>query len=361
MDTYRNKNRGEFSPDVFKDAFNISLVRIGNDSDNGSQYGGNIEATPEGTLYMGDSVDDGDFDGYDPAHPGKPSPLLESLKQLGNPDAIKVTSDWLGVGHADEYLTYAPSIQGCNTVMFYGQPLEAIKMIIDQGTDEDFARFADEFADSAIAYDPETWEVLETLDVHLTRDSLREAIAYFSHSENKDSISTDLADYNLNKTEPVWADFVKTGSMTPADFASLRGDLAMMSRFYIWANLLAQSKIQQSVEVLTASTECDQREGLPQAFMPNFDFSFDKKAVYYSRQKAHLPGMTNALILRDYAIIPDPMVELMRQRVRDIVGAHLGADHKVRFVKDSFYHDGWGEIHCGTNVVREFDLDMYIH
>ena len=79
LDALRNVNRGEYSPQVFADAFRIPLVELGADDDLVGQYGGNTEATPDGTLYMGDSVERGG-DGN----------LFEELRRLGNPDAIEL-------------------------------------------------------------------------------------------------------------------------------------------------------------------------------------------------------------------------------------------------------------------------------
>jgi protein-arginine deiminase len=349
VDTFRNNNRRMYDPAIFKNAFNISLVYAGDNTLNSAQFGGNIEATPEGILYMGDSVDDGHYDHTS----GRASSIFETLAALGNPDAMKISSDWLAVGHIDEYLTYMPSAYGCGSVLFYGNPLQALKILIEEASANDFAVFANEFENLPIN------DSFDSLDVKLTKESLNDALAHFSRSGGQGGISLNIADYGLGRAESAWVQMIETRRLDSATFQQLRSDVAQMSRLYIWLNLRAQMNIEASVAALQQGTSCDQVESLPQTFLPNFNVWSD--SVYYLKDTAHLPGMTNALVLRDYAIIPDPGVSSLREIVRQTVGAHLGGMNKVSFLEDGFYHHNWGEIHCGTNVIREFNLDMQIN
>ena len=349
LDTYRNHNRQEYDPAVFQQEFRIPLVRLGANKNISGQYGGNIEATPDGTLYMGNAVDSNRFE------PTTGSDLYTRLESFGNANAVKLASNWLNVGHVDEFLTFTPSRRGCGSTLFYGRPLEALQLLVEQASDAEFKSFSDEWANQVLASSrggPPT----QLLDVHLTRESLRQALAWFKRDPNVRGIPLDLAAYDLNRHEPAWDSITAAGGMNSDQLASLRQSGAF-ARFYVWRNLVDQQAIEQNVRQLESSLSCHQTEALPEAFLP--DFYSTQGLSYYSGDSAHLPGMANSLVLRDHVIVPDPGVEALRRTASERFGRHLnsadGVSH-VHFVNDAFYHEARGEIHCGTNVIREMTL-----
>ncbi len=64
---------------------------------------------------------------------------------------------------------------------------------------------------------------------------------------------------------------------------------------------------------------------------------------------AFLPGVVNLLVLRDHLIVPATHVPAFDK----VILARLRAQgNKVHFVDDTPYHTSMGEIHCGTNTLR---------
>ncbi len=65
---------------------------------------------------------------------------------------------------------------------------------------------------------------------------------------------------------------------------------------------------------------------------------------------AFLPGVVNLLVVRDHLIVPATHIPSFDVAIE----ARLKAQgNKVHFVDDSPYHSSMGEIHCGTNVLRD--------
>lgn len=65
---------------------------------------------------------------------------------------------------------------------------------------------------------------------------------------------------------------------------------------------------------------------------------------------AYLPGVVNLLVVRDHLIVPATRIPSFDVAIE----ARLKAQgNKVHFVDDSPYHNSMGEIHCGTNALRD--------
>lgn len=352
LDTYRNKHRGIYDPKVFSDMFKVPFIRLGNDTDNASQYGGNIEATASGRLYIGDSIDSGDY-----SADGKKSPLLAQLKDLGNPDAIKTSTDWLAVGHTDEYMSVIPSIDSCGSAIISGHALIAFDLLLNKTSDADFKYFTDELKELPIAYDNYGYPT-KTLGVELSKKSLVKALAYFK-KDGSETISQDLSDYDLTKAEASWIKFTNGYPMSWSDFSSLTSDINEYAKFYVWKNLFDMSKILSSAAAI-AQDSCATISYIPQLFIQNFDYYSSRKTVYYYKDSAHLPGMSNLIALRDKVILPDTWVPSFRDYTRAVMLQHLGDEsltQKVYFIDDDIYHFSLGEVHCATNPIREIDMD----
>lgn len=76
-----------------------------------------------------------------------------------------------------------------------------------------------------------------------------------------------------------------------------------------------------------------------------------------SRALAALPNMVNLLVASGHLIIPDPCAESFRtvieRRLREIGYQEGRAVNGYSFIDTAFLHDSAGEIHCGTNSIRE--------
>ncbi|MBU1106970.1 MAG: protein-arginine deiminase domain-containing protein [Candidatus Riflebacteria bacterium] len=65
---------------------------------------------------------------------------------------------------------------------------------------------------------------------------------------------------------------------------------------------------------------------------------------------AYLPGVVNMLVVRDHLIVPATHIPSFDVAIE----ARLKAQgNKVHFIDDTPYHTSMGEIHCGTNVLRD--------
>ncbi|MDD3147809.1 MAG: protein-arginine deiminase family protein [Candidatus Riflebacteria bacterium] len=65
---------------------------------------------------------------------------------------------------------------------------------------------------------------------------------------------------------------------------------------------------------------------------------------------AFLPGVVNLLVVRDHLIVPATHIPGFDKAIE----ARLKAQgNKVHFIDDTPYHTSMGEIHCGTNVLRD--------
>jgi hypothetical protein len=166
--------------EVFMRFFQIPKIQLGLKKRIWGQAGGNIEATPNGIVYIGDSADETPFEEA-PSPDERHNLLFEQIKKFGNPDAIKLkTKDWLSVGHVDEYVSFTPANNSCGYTMFYAKPLEGLKTLVLQATDEEFAAFSAELADLTVLgrdQNPMNPEVL--VGIKLSRDNLTEALASF--------------------------------------------------------------------------------------------------------------------------------------------------------------------------------------
>jgi hypothetical protein len=245
-------------------------------------YGGNTEATAEGTLYIGDKV---------------PGQFLAGLKRLGNANAVVLPSDWLLVGHVDEYLTVVPARNRCHSAIMAASGLEALNM----------ARHA-----------PNNFRSVG--DVLTTGDVAAELDAYAKTPRRADE------DYTL------------------ADFDTDRAPANRMQSF-IRLNLQAESHVVEAVDRLRAGSCVDQVIHLPQFFTEKRG-----KAIALN------PGTVNSLILRSHAIVPDPGVADLRNVVRRRYAEALGSEENIHFIDDRIYHTADGEVHCGTNVIREITM-----
>lgn len=103
-------------------------------------------------------------------------------------------------------------------------------------------------------------------------------------------------------------------------------------------------KFVQEVRNITGDSE---RE-IPTVAWPNLFRSEDQANM--KRCVAYTPGVVNHLVLRDHLIVPDPFFPPFRKMVE---ARFRSQGNKVHFLNDLAYHDLMGEVHCGTNVVRD--------
>ncbi|MBF0544376.1 MAG: hypothetical protein HQM08_08080 [Candidatus Riflebacteria bacterium] len=71
---------------------------------------------------------------------------------------------------------------------------------------------------------------------------------------------------------------------------------------------------------------------------------------------AYLPGVVNLTVLRDHLLVPATYFPPFD---RTIVARFKAQGNIVHFIDDEAYHDSMGEIHCGTNVLRSLDKQLF--
>jgi protein-arginine deiminase len=122
------------------------------------------------------------------------------------------------------------------------------------------------------------------------------------------------------------------------------------------ADLMAESQTAQMFidkAVMVVKNEV----GLADDEVTQIPFLFEK---VYGAGLAYQPGTVNLLFVDGKAVIPDPFgpiingVDPFKQDLQTRLGA-LGVE--VHFADDwDTFHEGEGEIHCGTNVTRDLKL-----
>ena len=219
-----------------------------------------------------------------------PTSYIEGLKRLGNQDAVVLPSAWLRVGHVDEYTQVVPARGACGGALLAASSLEAMNM----------ARR------SPAAYASVAPGIGAAMDAFATT---RRAPG---------------EDYRMS-------DFDMSRSPTTSEAA------------FVKQNLVAEQAAQTAIQRLSAASCIGQQViRLPQLY----ELSAGKGV-------AATPGTVNSLILRSHAIVPDPHIDELRDVIRARYAEALGSGDNVHFIDDTLYHEALGEVHCGTNVIRE--------
>jgi hypothetical protein len=69
-----------------------------------------------------------------------------------------------------------------------------------------------------------------------------------------------------------------------------------------------------------------------------------------------VPEATNLLVLGRHLVIPDPLIPEFRKEVREV---SEGLGYRVHFLSSLTYHDGFGQLHCASQVLR--DPGRFVH
>jgi hypothetical protein len=275
MDSNRQRGIGKL-PAVLAKFWNCYYLKNPSEKLSAGDYGGNIEATPDDVLVLGSTSTD---------------ELRKMFEKFGYSDrVIVVDTDWLAVGHCDEYLSFVPTTKSpSGYAIFVADPELALNLIknttvatLEKTTDVRYSYIITEI-NKILNNQPheDTGEVSETAKAVIEKNKLIHVII----------------DKNVNDVMKKINEVRKTPD-------GLHYIIPIPTIFY-------QSQNGKSV--------------------------------------AYHPGSVNMLIIRDYLIIPDPMIKPFKDYIRKV--AKKLALHPY-FVKDMFYHNRMGEIHCGTNVLR---------
>ena len=85
----------------------------------------------------------------------------------------------------------------------------------------------------------------------------------------------------------------------------------------------------------------------------------DIPVVFYppstQRTLAYFPDMVNHLVLGEWSLVPKPYGPVIDDEDQfEKAFCDAVPKRKVKFIEDWYsYHELWGEVHCGTNCLRE--------
>lgn len=203
---------------------------------------------------------------------------------------IVLQTSWLAVGHIDEYMMVIPTHHSpCGYSLVRADPLYALDLVE--------------------AASPEDFKALPLI----FRPFMKRIQAALKDPEG-------------------WSD---TSEMKFIELNRAIGEL-------IEANV---GKFQQEVRRITGNSSYE----VPIVAWPNL-FKGEKTGNKLRGCIAYTPGVVNHLVLRDHLVVPDPYFPPFRKTVE---ARFRSQGNRVHFLSDLSYHDEMGEIHCGTNVLRD--------
>lgn len=337
--------------------YKIPIIYSPSESNHRGNYGGNLEATPDGVVFFGTAMK---------------SEQQQYIRELGNrTNSVELDSKWLIVKHVDEYISTIPSQHKCKYPKQY------------KGTRANY---------SIVMADP-----LLGLEVIHYYSGFRK---YFYYFERKKDRSDGLNISHFKKAIRQVLKDKTTGSFTLDDFDYHKLEKCKTSKelgFYcelIAENLYVKRVIEVNAKALADKTPCiNDKEGmirLPQLFYstlkeervvpdvkvsPNMIVEKNGKKVriptYVVKRKRYsslLPNSVNLVALRDALIISNPFFDGFKNKIIEVLKKRIlpskrsmNYDRKrIFFIDDKYvHHKKLGGIHCATNVIREPEYIIY--
>lgn len=321
---YVNRNR-DLKGVVKEIAKRLGVPFITSESYTGAtgNYGGNIEVTPDGILYYGNTMDRDQW---------------AQLERLGNQDRmVSLRTDWLSVGHVDETMTTIPSNHTCRYPDDYEGPEVSYSHVL-----------ADPILGLQTIYNYKGKQKY----ISYSSNDFREARYYFT------SLKRAIGHYLKSKRQMqvfMAKDFHPTSKSCYQDH-KISSKYCDLVEFNIWA----KDVLENNIERLTVATPCENDDviRIPQIYR-FFLTAYGAEAVSF------LPGTANMVVLRNNVIVPTPTFDgpggfapIIQKTLDEKLGG--GEDRlgdgvsRVYFIDvKREYHDLLGEVHCGTNVMRE--------
>jgi len=301
-----NRGRGLAGlPKIFADlwdAYYIKNPRRGVKGD----YGGNIEVSPDNVLVLGTTS----------------SPEMRALLGKHGYTSDKMAlldTHWLQVGHVDEYVTFVPTegADGGYTIL-KSDPILAFDLI-KNATEEQLNQTNPDY-----------------------RSTVRQLHADLNSGQ---MMKMSYEEYDLSP----YVDILKSANNNK-DSRTTRERLNRL----IDLNRAIGRLINENVEKLRAKilevTGTPDRD-IKVISLPTI-FRGSKSGSSLYRCVALLPGVVNMLVLGDQLVIPDAQMPMLNDFIEKQMAKLKLTSH---FLDDMAYHNLAGEIHCGTNLVREHD------
>ena len=294
-----NRGRGlQGLAKVFARMWNARYTKNPSNAGIKGDYGGNIEVTPDNVLVLGTT---------------STQQLRSFFAERGYADKMALLdTDWLQVGHVDEYISFIPDASAPNGYSIVkADPSLALDTIRD-------------------ASDTELNQVLS--DYRSQIKAMHEAL------QSEGMTRGSLGDYDLSEGNPLADAATRNNDSRMNQLVDLNREIAS----------LIDANVERLKAKITEATGGEHSEFSVISFPTLFKGS--KYGGSLSRCVALLPGTVNMLVLGQHAVIPDAQFPMFNDLIRK---ATEGKAIKPHFLENLAYHYYAGQIHCGTNVVRD--------
>lgn len=322
FDSNRGRGTGDL-PSRLAHFWNGFVMKNPSETHSCGDYGGNIEVTPDNVLLIGNT---------------STPQLRDYLNKNGYAQRMAVLeTDWLEVGHVDEYISVCPNPKAPRGyTLIKANPRLALRLIKDSSA-----------AELDAIKQPDYKKMLINVRKYL-REAEKKRGKQVKDDDNvvpqAEKFSEAVVDYLTKDDSGAYV-------MPPMDLSfetETRNSGSPSDKEvedFIKLNLTLANLIDTNVK-----TACDQIGKVSKAkahSVISFPALFHKSR--HGKHIAYIPGSVNQLILNNQLIVPDPQVERLRQniaRTATMIGLH------ANFVDSLPYHNAQGQIHCGTNVFR---------
>ncbi|PKL47474.1 MAG: hypothetical protein CVV42_12970 [Candidatus Riflebacteria bacterium HGW-Riflebacteria-2] len=320
-----DSNRGRGTSDLparLAHFWNGFVMKNPSGSRSGGDYGGNIEVTPDNILLIGNTSTP-ELRGY-----------LEKHGYAGRMAVLE--TDWLQVGHVDEYLSVCPNPKAPRGyTLIKANPRLALKLIKDASPAE------------LNAIPQEDYRKMLTAVRSYLREAERKRGRRVADDEEvppEEQFSQAVVDY-LTKDESGAYVLPSIDLSLGTGAAGNPNDKEVED--FIKLNLTLANLIDTNVKAACAKISQVRKESGKAHSVLSFPALFRK--MWGGKHIAYIPGSVNQLILNNQLIVPDPQVERLRKNIARSASM-LGLN--ANFVDSMPYHNAQGQIHCGTNVFR---------
>jgi len=320
FDSNRGRENAEL-PGILANFWSSYLLKNPSTRNSGGDYGGNIEVTPDNILLIGNTS----------------TPELRAyLEKHGYSNRMAVLeTDWLHVGHVDEYISVCPNPKALRGyTLIKANPRLALRLVKDTPDAELKAIPQKEYRDAMLAVkkfmveaEKQRAEALK-LDAPARRRRTRsfgEAVLKYLES-SEEMLSSSESGAGL-----AWGHEIA------------RSDVEKFIQLNLTLANLIDANVKKACDKIS---EVRKDAGKPHSVL-SFPALFRKMSG--TKHIAYLPGSVNQLILNNQLIVPDPKVRSMRLHISKTaakVGLH------ANFIDSLPYHNLQGQLHCGTNVFR---------
>ncbi|MBU1107016.1 MAG: protein-arginine deiminase domain-containing protein, partial [Candidatus Riflebacteria bacterium] len=310
-------------PGILASFWNSYLVKNPSNQFSGGDYGGNIEVTPDNILLIGNT---------------STQELRDYLEKHGYRNRMAVLeTDWLIVGHVDEYISVCPNPKAARGyTLIKANPRLALRMIKDSSE-----------AELNKVPHKEYRKALLRVRHYLHRAEIDRANATKAVRSNISGAEKGFAETVLDYIEkPDGVDDTLPAMLSGATLSSDHELPMSQVEEFIKLNLTISNVIDTNVKAA-----CRKISQVSKSAKAHSILSFPAlyRKVSGDKHIAYLPGSVNQLILNDQLIVPDPKVIVMRryiQQMAEKIGLH------ANFIDSLPYHNLEGQLHCGSNVFR---------